>query len=151
MSDHSALKKPDGVEPFNFAPRTHGGSAFRDWYMLYKHRGVFVGFHNHDWTVLFSSDPNAEWSRAGCYDSCSNGDARPQSKTAKLIRFHDLPEGAKPLALQWVAEAKIIVVEAAKERLAAEAKKKADLAAQYAAERKRTVDDPWLAAVSPLT
>lgn len=100
------LKKcPDGFSPHNFeCCETHGGQAFRNWYMLMRHKGIFIGFHNHDWVVLASSDPDAEW-RSGCQDSCAYGDPLPQSKTARLIGINKLPPEAQGLALQWVEEA----------------------------------------------
>ena len=38
----------------------YGGGAFRHWCMLYKHKGIFIGFDNHDWVEYASTDPNAE-------------------------------------------------------------------------------------------
>ena len=63
-----------------------GGSAFRTWCALYFHRGVFIGFHNHDWIVCALSDPSAKWSR-GCQHSACNGDPWPQVVSGKLLGY----------------------------------------------------------------
>lgn len=97
--------------PHNFrCCNTYGGSAFRKWCMLYKHKAVFIGFDNHEWIELASSDPNAEWKR-GCQDSCAHGNPRPYSKNAYLLPITSLPKEFQPTAFKWVAEAKEICKE----------------------------------------
>lgn len=119
-----------------------GGSAFRDWYMLLKHKGIFIGYHNHDWCVLFSSDPKAEWWR-GCQESRANGDARPQSKTAKFVSYDELPDAGKKLAVKWVAEAIKI---ARKEMKESEKREKAEVEIKQQQAKREWLDNivsPW--------
>jgi hypothetical protein len=102
-----------------------GGSAFRDWYMLYQHHGVFIGFHNHNPCALFSSDPTATDWRRGYNNSCGYGDPQPVSESAKLVPFYDLPDAGKEVALRWVEEAIEICKEKIRKYKEAEAQKNA--------------------------
>lgn len=126
---------------------THGGQAFRSWTMLMKHKGVFIGFHNHEWRILISSDPNAKWVR-GCQDSCAHADPFPQSPDgAYFIDFKTLPDEAKELCKKWIAEAieiaqiKIKEQENRKKRVEEERRK------QEEEKLKKEVLNPWLKAV----
>jgi len=112
-----------------------------------KHKGVFIGFYNHEWRILISSDPNAKWAR-GCQDSCANGDPYPYSPDgARFIRFESLPEEAKELCKKWIAEA----IEIAKIKIKEEEnrKKRAEEEKRKREEEKfrREVINPWLKAV----
>jgi hypothetical protein len=140
--------KPKGLESYNFEPCDDiGGASFRHWCMLMRHKGVFIGFDNHDWIVLFSSDPNANF-RRGCQNSCANGNPLPISDEATLITFGQIPEEAKPLAIRWTQEA----IEIARTRIeAAEVKKAKRLAEEKAKkeeEYNNEIRQPWLTAVN---
>lgn len=83
---------------------TFGGSSFRHWCMLYKHKAVFIGFDNYEPVIYFSSNPNAEWKR-GIQDPCCNGSPNPYSNNAELLHISSLPEEVKPFAENLVKEA----------------------------------------------
>lgn len=138
---------PKGLNAHNFSCCDNiGGSAFRDWTMLMKHKGVFIGFRNHRWVVYASSDPSAAWGR-GCQYAGSHGNPAPQSETAQLLSISALPEEAQALANEWVEEAIEIacnLVAKHEERKGAEAKQKKR---ERAAEHKRKIEEPWAAAV----
>lgn len=148
MKENWLEKPPQGVTPHNFGEpcNTHGGSAFRNWYMLYKHKGVFVGFNNHKWCVRFSSDPYAEWTR-GCQQSSAHGDPLPYSKTAKLLRYDDLPNEAKPLAEKWVREAIEIVREKIESYEKQEEEKKRKRLAEMRNQYNKEIAQPWMEAL----
>jgi hypothetical protein len=77
--------------------------------MLYKYRGIFIGFDNHSWVEFASTDPDAKWT-LGCQDSCAYGDPYPSS-VAKLVSISCLPVSAQVTAKRWIEEAKAICVE----------------------------------------
>src|SRR5690349_17225129 len=104
-ANNDIFSQPEGLEVGTFKYCDNfGGSAFRSWYMLMKYKGIFIGYHNHEWCCMISSDPKAEWWR-GCQESRANGDPRPQSRTAKFVSFNDLPEVGKKLVAKWFEEA----------------------------------------------
>jgi len=105
MSACDWFPRPEGINPHNFdVCNTHGGKAYRDWCMLLRHKGVFIGFRNHNWVVYISSDPNAKWIR-GCQDSRLEGSPLPRSDEATFVQYHDLPADIRIEVKQQVAEA----------------------------------------------
>lgn len=139
--------KPEELSAHNFdVCDTIGGSSHRNWYMLARKKGCFIGFHNHEWVVLFSSDPLAKWER-GCQNSCAYGDPRPQSNSAHFIAFRDIPDEAKPIAIKWYED---LVAECiAKVKSAKEAKERAALADREKKDKERIeqIVNPWLEAI----
>lgn len=110
--------------------------------MLMKYKGIFIGFHNHDWIIFASSDPSATWFK-GYQNSCGNGDPRPYSKTAHLMSISQLPEETQALAIKWVDEA----IEIARVKIDAHEKREAESKALTEQERKKVfkanVTDKW--------
>ena len=141
---------PEGINSRDFGyAKTISGSAFRQWCELLRHKGVFIGFHNHEWCVRFSSNPFAEWI-PGCQDARAYGSCwpKPVEDGVRFVSFDGLPEEAKPLAEEWIREA----IEIARQRI--EDGKKRKRLREQEEERKRDEDyvnnviTPWLKAVS---
>ena len=147
---NNANVRPDheGLTPYNFSCcNTHGGKAFRDWAMLLKHKGVFIGFRNYDWVIYISSDPQAKWVR-GCQDSCAHGDPLPQSPDgARLIDFSELPEEARDLCKQWIEEAIKIAKAKIEEKEREEYERQLEKLLERREKKRREIDDPWIEAV----
>jgi hypothetical protein len=97
-----------------------GGSAFRNWTILFYRNGVFVGFHNHDKVEMYSVDPNTKWQR-GCQDSRCYGNAWPSGGRMEGIERADAR--IKPM-LEKIAAESWEILEAEAQRLEQEEEKR---------------------------
>lgn len=145
--------QPDDINVHHFIQIANlRGSCYRKWCAFLHYKGIMIGFINHDWVVLASSDPKAEWV-PGCQDSCAiNVDCmpKPTDGKARLVSMDDLPKQARPLAEQWVREA----IDIARQKIDAWQRQEEDRQRQEELKReqkhKREVVDPWLRAVEEM-
>jgi hypothetical protein len=114
------MAKEMGAHRFPKSLDNMGGSAFRNWTMLFYRNGVFVGFHNHDKVELYSIDPNTKWQR-GCQDSCCHGDCWPSGGRMSAIKTAD--QRIKPM-LEDIAKKSWEILEAEAQRLEQEEEKR---------------------------
>lgn len=86
--------------------KDHGGSAHSNWYALYFYKGVFIGYHNHDFCILALTDPDAKFTY-GCQDSCCYGNPlpKPTNKDVKIRSYLAMPEETHQKIIELAREA----------------------------------------------
>lgn len=90
-----------------------GGQAYRDWQCCIYADGALIGYRNHVWFILFSSDPSARCLRASGQNSRVYGDTSPRLDAgACWITFKELPIEASGRAEAAVKKAKQIAIDA---------------------------------------